>query len=101
MTISPRGLERELRRRLDAAGRADLDRHALDGVRLTDDGGTVYVHLFMQPAWRHFREGDAYPLAFADHPDLRTLEQWRAFLQEARLLLEDDFTRIVGWLDGR
>ncbi len=101
MTVSLRGIERELRGRLRAAGRADLTERALDGVRLTDDGGTIYVHIFMRPDWPQFREGDAYPLAFADHPDLQTLRQWRAFLREADLLLRDDFGRIVAWLEGR
>jgi hypothetical protein len=101
MPVSLRGIERELRGRLRAAGRADLAERALDGVRLTDDGGTVYVHVFMRPEWREYRDGDAYPLAFADHPDLRTLAQWRDFLNEAQLLLRDDFERIVAWLDGR
>ncbi|HLZ72078.1 MAG TPA: hypothetical protein VKV26_19405 [Dehalococcoidia bacterium] len=101
MPVSLRGIERELRRRLAGAGRADLADRALDRVALTDDGGTVYVHIFMRPDWPHFRAGDAYPLAFADHPDLRSLAQWRAFLHEARLLLADDFGRIVLWLEGR
>jgi hypothetical protein len=101
MAISLRGIERELRRKLVLAGRGELEQQAVDGLRLTDDGGTIYVHIFMRPDWPHFRHGDAYPLAFADHPDLRTLSQWRAFLREARLLLDDDFRRIVGWLDGR
>lgn len=101
MHVSLRSIERELRDRLCEAGRRDLAERALDDVRLTDDGGTVYVHVFMRPDWPRYREGDAYPLAFADHPELRTLAQWRAFLNEARLLLRDDFDRIVAWLDGR
>lgn len=101
MTISRRGLERELRARLRAAGRADLAERALDRVALTDDGSTVYVHIFARPDWPQLRAGDAYPLAFADHPDLRELVGWRAFLDEARLLLADDFPRIVQWLEGR
>jgi hypothetical protein len=101
MPVSARAIERELRKRLTAAGRPELAQDALDGVRLTDDGGTVYVHIFMRSDWRHYRPGDAYPLAFADHPDLGSLARWRALFQEARLLLGDDFERIVRWLDGR
>jgi len=97
---SLQSIERNLRRRLVAIGRDDLALRALDGVRFTDDGSTVYVHIFKQPSWRSYRAGDVYPLAFADHPDLRTLADWRAFLTEARLLLDDDFHRIVAWLDG-
>jgi hypothetical protein len=99
--VSVHGIERELRRRLRSAGRADLAEAALDRVGLTDDGSTIYVHIWMRPHWRHYRGGDVYPLAFADHPDLRTLAQWRGFLHEARLLLHDDFNRIVQWFDGR
>ena len=58
MPLSVRGIDRELRRRLDAAGRRDLAARAVDHVGLTDDGSTVYVHIFMRPAWRHFRPGD-------------------------------------------
>lgn len=101
MTVSVRGIERELRRRLRERGHAALAEHAVERVALTDDGSTVYVHVFMRPDWPQFREGDAYPLAFADHPDLQTLAQWRAFLHEAQLLLHDDFPRIVHWLEGR
>jgi len=101
LTVSPRGIERELRIRLRRDGRADLADHAVEGVRLTDDGSTVYVHIFMRHDWPRFRPGDAYPLAFSDHPDLRFLAQWRVFFEEARLLLDDDFIRIIAWLDGR
>jgi hypothetical protein len=101
MTVSPRGIERELRRRLRESGHAELADRAVERVALTDDGSTVYVHIFMRPDWPQFRDGDAYPLAFADHPDLQTLAQWRAFLREAQLLLRDDFHRIVQWLQGR
>ncbi len=101
MTISVKGIERELRTRLRAAGRSDLADRALLRVGVTDDGSTRYVHIFMRPDWPRYREGDVYPLAFADYPDLRSLAQWRAFLAEAALLLHDDFGRIIQWLDGR
>ena len=93
-------IERSLRRRLVAIGRDDLALRALDGVRFTDDGSTYYVHLYRRTGWRGYREGDVYPLAFADHPELRSLAAWRAFTAEAALLLTDDFPRIVAWLDG-
>ncbi len=101
MTISVRSLERELRERLRSAGRLDLAEQAVERVGITDDGSTRYVHIFVRPDWRGYRPGDVYPLAFADYPDLRTLAQWRVFVDEARLLLNDDFNRIVQWLDGR
>jgi hypothetical protein len=101
MNVSLRSLERDLRGRLRALGRADLADQAVERVGFTDDGSTRYVHIFVRPNWRAYRQGDVYPLAFADYPDLRTLAQWRTFLDEARLLMNDDFSRIVQWLDGR
>jgi hypothetical protein len=97
---SLRSIQRDLRRRLCAIGRDDLARDALDRVVFTDDGSTIYVHIMRKPSWRGYRSGDAYPLAFADHPDLQTCSQWREFLREARALLDDDFPRIVAWLEG-
>jgi hypothetical protein len=99
--ISVHTIDRNLRQRLVTAGRSDLAEQAVDRVAITDDGTTVYVHILMRADWPHWVSGDAYPLAFADHPDVRTLAQWRAFLREAALLLDDDFARIVRWLDGR
>src|SRR6185312_5012307 len=93
-------IERSLRRRLVAIGRDDLARRALAGVRFTDDGSTYYVLIFRNLCWRGYRAGDVYPLAFADHPELCSLANWRAFTGEAALLLNDDFDRIVSWLDG-
>src|SRR5438132_11403638 len=80
--ISVRSIERELRQRLDAAGRHDLATRAVERIALTDDGSTVYVHIIMRPDWQHFRPGDVYPLAFADYPDLKTLTQWLDFLRQ-------------------
>src|SRR5262245_5632868 len=97
-TVSVRGIERALREKLHGRGLYSLDRDALDGVRLTDDGSTIYMHVFMRPSWHRYREGDAYPLAFGERSDLRSLAAWRAFLREARLSLDDDFDRIVRWL---
>lgn len=98
--LSIHGLERELRARLRRAGEGELAERALDGVRLTDDGATIYVHIFTKPDWPNHRPGDAYPLAFADYEELRTLAQWRGLIEDARLLLIDDFPRIVAWLRG-
>ncbi|GEM_PF-1458047 len=98
--LSLHGVAHRLRARLRAAGRADLAAAAVAGVRLTDDGTTCYVHVFMREDWPYCRAGDAYPLAFADHPDRCTLHDWRAFLHEANLLLTDDFGRLVRWFDG-
>ncbi|MFN8558794.1 MAG: hypothetical protein U0531_16135 [Dehalococcoidia bacterium] len=99
--MSLRRIERELRAELRRLGMADLAEQALAGVRFTDDGGTIYVHVLARPGWAPVREGDALVLANADYPDLRTLDQWRGFLEEARLYLHDELGRVVRWLNGR
>ena len=99
--MSLRRIERELRDELLRIGRADLHEQALDGVRFTDDGGTIYIHVMARPDWAHVREGDALVLANADYPDLRTCAQWREFMEEARLYLHDELGRVVRWLEGR
>ena len=98
--MSLRRIERELRDELLRIARADLNEQALDGVRFTDDGGTIYVHVMARPDWPHVRVGDALVLANADYPDLRTCAQWREFMEEARLYLHDELDRVVRWLEG-
>jgi hypothetical protein len=99
--MSLRRIERELRAELIRVGRSDLVERALDGVRFTDDGSTIYVHVLCRPDWAAVPEGDALVLASADYPDLRTCAQWRAFLEEARLYLHDELNRVVRWFEGR
>ncbi len=99
--MSLRRIERELREALRRAGRHDLEERALAGVRFTDDGSTVYVHVFARPDWPQVRAGDALVLAHADYDELRTCAQWRAFLEEARLYLHDELPRVLRWLEGR
>jgi hypothetical protein len=99
-TVSVHGIERVLREKLRARGLEAPATRALDRVRLTDDGSTIYVHVFMRPGWHAYRDGDAFPLAFASHEDLADLAAWRDFLREARLSLDDNFEQIVRWLEG-
>ncbi len=99
--MSLRRIERELREALRQAGRHDLAGQALAGVRFTDDGSTIYIHVFAKPEWPRVRPGDALVLAHADHPELRTCAQWRDFLEEARLYLHDELPRVIRWLEGR
>jgi hypothetical protein len=86
---------------LSSRGREDLARDALDGVRDTDDGTTLYVHIYPKSSWPRRRPGQAYVLAFADKDYLRTLSRYRDLLHEARLLLQDDIDDIVRWFDGK
>ena len=99
--MSLRRIERELREELQRVGRPELVEQALDGVRFTDDGGTIYVHIMARPGWEPVRDGDALVLANADYPDLQSCAQWRAFMEDARLYLHDELGRVVRWFDGR
>ena len=73
----------------------------LGRVGWTDDGGTVYVHLFPAPGWEVVRPGDAFVLASADYAALRTCAGIRALLEEARLYAEDELEKVLRWLQGR
>lgn len=97
---SLRRIERELVGMLHARGRDELAREALDGVRYTDDGTTLYVHIFAKPSWSRVRPGQAYVLAFADRAELGSLAAHRALLREAWLLLHDEIDDIIRWFDG-
>lgn len=98
--MSLRRIEQELRRAISRSSRPDLEA-GLGRVGWTDDGGTVYVHLFAAPAWEAVRPGDAFVLASADYPELRTCAGMRALLEEARLYAEDELDKVLRWLQGR
>ncbi len=96
-------LERELRRELAARGREELMDAAVGRIGLTDDGGTIYVHLFPRRGWPHRTQGRAYVLAWQDYaadPSQR-LDCYRWLMREARLNLLDHADDIVRWLEGR
>lgn len=99
--MSLRRIERELRAELRRLGRDDLLQQALDGVRFTDDGGTIYIHVMARTDWQPVRPGHALVLANADYPDLQTCAEWRAFFEEARLYLHDELGRVLRWFEGR
>ncbi len=61
-----RFLERELRRELAQLGREELIDAAVSGIGLTDDGGTIYVHLFPKEGSAKTR-GRAFVLAWQDY----------------------------------
>jgi hypothetical protein len=96
-----RFLERELRRLLSEGGRDDL----LDAgtIRLTDDGGTIYVHLLPRPGWPHKAQGRAYVLAWEDYapPDSDAMYCYRWLMGEARRSLRENAGDIIRWLEGR
>ena len=62
-----RFLERLLRRELADRGREELMDAAVGSIGLTDDGGTIYVHLFPRPGWPHKAQGRAYVLTWQDY----------------------------------
>jgi len=98
--MSLRRIERELRRAINESSRPDLEA-GLGRVGWTDDGGTVYVHIFAAPDWVAVRPGDVFVLAHADYPELRTCAGVRALLEEARLYLHDETDKVLRWLQGR
>lgn len=93
-------IERELREAIRRSARAELEA-GLERVGWTDDGGTIYVHVFARPEWRAITAGDAFVLAHADYAELRACSGFRALLLEARLYLNDEFDAILRWLAGR
>ena len=98
--MSLRRIERELRSLIRRSDRPELEA-GLDRVGWTDDGGTVYVHIFAAPDWESVRAGDAFVLASADYQDLRTCSALRELLEEARLYLHDEAGKVLRWLEGR
>ena len=95
-------LERELRRELAHIGREDVVDSAVGGVGLTDDGGTIYVHLFPK-AGSAKAPGRAFVLAWHDYagdPSQR-LDCYRWLIGEARLSLRDNAGKIARWLEGK
>ncbi len=94
-------LEEQLRQELAEAGREGLMRTAVGGIGLTDDGGTIYVHLFPREGSAK-AQGQAFVLAWQDYaadPSQR-LDCYRWLIGEARLNLRDNVTKIVRWLEG-
>ncbi|HEU4759906.1 MAG TPA: hypothetical protein VFT91_07995 [Dehalococcoidia bacterium] len=98
-----RFLERLLRRELAARGREELMDAAVGRIGLTDDGGTVYVHLFPREGWPHRAQGRAYVLAWQDYAEKRSqrFDCYRWLIREAKLSLVDNVDGIVRWLEGK
>ena len=97
-----RFLERELRQELARIGREALMQSAVERIGLTDDGGTIYVHLFPK-AGSAKAAGRAFVLAWHDYagdPSQR-LDCYRWLIGEAKLSLRDNAGKIARWLEGR
>jgi hypothetical protein len=97
-----RFLERELRRELAQLGREDLIDAAVGSIGLTDDGGTIYVHLFPGEGSAKAR-GRAFVLAWQDYAEdpRQRLSCYRWLANEAKLSLRDNVAQIARWLEGR
>ncbi len=97
-----RFLEAQLRRELAALGREELMETAVASIGLTDDGGTIYVHLFPKEGSAK-APGRAFVLAWQDYAEdpLRRLDCYRWLIGEAKLSLRDNVAEIVRWLEGR
>ncbi len=95
-------LEAQLRQELAEAGREGLMRTAVGGIGLTDDGGTIYVHLFPREGSAK-AQGQAFVLAWQDYAEDRSqrLDCYRWLMGEAKLSLSDSAPKIVRWLEGR
>ena len=98
-----RFLERLLRKELARRGRGELMDAAVGGIGLTDDGGTIYVHLFPKPGWPHKAQGRAYVLAWQDYAEdaSQRLDCYRWLMSEAKLSLGENVDGIIRWLEGR
>lgn len=98
-----RFLERELRQVLVEVGREDVAEAAVGAVSLTDDGGTIYVHLLPRVGWPHRAQGRAFVLAWEDYaPEgSRRMHCYRWLVKEARTSLRENADKIARWLEGR
>ncbi len=98
-----RFLERELRLLLVERRREELMDAAVGSIGLTDDGGTMYVHLFPKEGWSQRAQGRAFVLAWEDYtPDgSGRMHCYRWLIGEARTSLRENADKIVRWLEGR
>jgi hypothetical protein len=96
-------LERELRELLEARGRGDLMDAAVGSIGLTDDGGTIYVHIHPRAGWSGRAQGRAFVLAWEDYVpeggDRMYCYRW--LVSEARRSLGENIDKITRWLEGR
>jgi hypothetical protein len=96
-------LERELQQLLAERGREDLAEAAVGRVGLTDDGGTIYVHLHPREGWPNRAQGRVFVLAWEDYVPEGSSKTYcyRWLAAEARRSLGENVDKIVRWLDGK
>jgi hypothetical protein len=96
-------LRRELCGLLTERGREDLADSAVGAIGLTDDGGTIYVHLHPQEGWSHRAPGRVFVLAWEDYVPEGSSKTYchRWLAAEARRSLHENVEKIARWLDGK
>ena len=94
-------LGRQLRDGLDRLGRHDLAEPAAGRITFTDDGSTLYLHLFPRAGWPHKHPGQAFVLAWADYEEIEGLAGFRELVRMGRLAIRDNGEQIARWLEGR
>jgi hypothetical protein len=101
VAMALRFLEWLLREELAGRGREDLVAQAVDRIAFTDDGSTIYVHVYPRADWPGKAPGRAYVLAWHDYTDIQRLDCFRWLISEAKLNLRDHADQIARWLEGR
>jgi len=99
--VALRSLEEQLREELARLGRSDLAEAAAGRITFTDDGSTVYLHLFPREGWPHKHPRQAFVLAWADHEEIEGLAGFRELVRLGRLAIRDSGEQIGRWLEGR
>jgi len=96
-------LERKLKALLRLRGREDLADAAVGAIGLTDDGGTIYVHLHPKVGWPQRAQGRVFVLAWEDYVPEGSSKTYchRWLAAEARRSLSENVDKIARWLDGK
>jgi hypothetical protein len=96
-------LEAELKRLLEGSGREDLAEQAVGRIGLTDDGGTIYVHLHPKQGWTKRAQGRVFVLAWEDYVPEGSSRAfcYRWLAAEARRSINENAEKIARWLEGR
>ena len=96
-------LQKELQSLLEGSGRPDLAEHAVGKIGLTDDGGTIYVHLHPTGGWTKRAQGRVFVLAWEDYVPEGSSKTfcYRWLAGEARRSINENVEKIARWLDGR
>jgi hypothetical protein len=72
-------------------------------VGLTDDGGTIYVHLHPKAGWPKRAQGRVFVLAWEDYVPEGSSRTfcYRWLAGEAKRSIGENVEKIARWLDGK